>query len=621
MNYKLLFIPVLLLYFNLNAQTNLPLSQPAKRAYENGTRSLKGVPGPNYWQNSADYHLDIDFNPQTNLLTGMVEITYFNNSPDTLQQLWLKLYPNLYKKGVERNSNIPEEDLNEGLKISSIRINNVVVPTDSLLFDGTNMVALISPLEPKATINIEIKYNYILNDGYHVRTGQIRDGAFFVAYFFPRVAVYDDIDGWDKTPYKGMAEFYNDYSNFDVHISVPEDFVVWATGELKNPEEVLNQEHLERLQKAESSSEIISVVDTTDIKKRSITAGNPINTFKFSATNVTDFAFALSDYYVWESTSVLVDSVSGRRARVDAIYNPEHVGYKEWINFASRTIEAMTYRFPKIPYPYSHLSVFDGRAEMEYPMMVNGSYDEDRAYAIGIVDHEIFHSIFPFYVGTNEAKHAWMDEGWAAMGEWIISSMVDSTVVSNVGIMEYGKYSGHPQEKPIITATTELDRTSYTFNSYVKAGLGFLFLKDYIGEKAFGEAFHNYVEQWAGKHPIPEDLFFSFNESTGINLNWFWQKWFFEDDITDLGIEEVLRTSDGYLINIKNSSLRPLPIDLDLVFADGTTEKIHRNIGVWMDEELIEKVSIKTSKELKEVRLGDIHVPDKYEMNNHLILE
>ena len=400
----------------------MPTPRNIQKAYDKSTRSITGAPGKNYWQNSADYTLHIDFFPATRLLTGREDINYINNSPDTLRSILFKLYPNLYKKGSPRQASIHPEDIGDGIVIDQMTINGEPTDVSGLTIDGTNMSVKIPALIPGGNRTFSISYHYTLNKGSSNRTGEVEPNADFIAYFFPRIAVYDDIDGWNRNPYTGRPEFYNDFCHFNVFITVPKDFVVWATGDLKNCDEVFSTTYCQRIRQAEQNDAITTIIDSTDLKTGNITVGDkPQNNWHFEASTVTDFVFATSDHYLWKSTSLVVDPKTKRRTRVDAVFNPKHKDYFRVVEYARKTLDAMSYTFPAWPFPYPHETVFDGLDQMEYPMMVNDNPVEDRAESIELTDHEIFHTMFPFYMGINETKYAWMDEGWATIGEWIIS--------------------------------------------------------------------------------------------------------------------------------------------------------------------------------------------------------
>ncbi len=608
---------ILLLAVTFAGYAQLPIDASFQKAYKNGTRSMSGAPGKKYWQNTADYQIKLDFNPVTREIKGSVEMVYTNNSPDVLNEIWFKLYPNLYKKGVARKSRIKDSDLGDGVKISKVVIDGKIKDTSSLVIDGTNMHTNIKELAPGKTITIKFDYSYILNKGSHTRTGQVDDGAHFIAYFFPRVAVYDDVDGWNKIPYSGSEEFYNDFCNFKAEITVPTNYVVWATGDLLNGDEVLDKAIFKKLQQAEKSDVTIDVIDSLDLVANKVTAQNPFNTFKFEAKNIVDFALATSNHYVWKSNSLIVDPSTKRRTRVDAVYNLKHKDYKEVIDFARKTVHAMSYNFPKWPFPYSHETVFDGLDQMEYPMMVNDNPTSTKFDAITLTDHEIFHTMFPFYMGINETKYGWMDEGWATIGEWLISPMIDSTIVDEYGILPTGSSSGTKDDTPIMTPTTAIKGSGSFTNSYPKPGLGYLFIKDYLGDELFTKALHHYITLWNGKHPIPHDFFNAMNTGAGKNLDWFWKKWFFEDGVVDMGIKSVEKNDAGYLITITSKSDKPLPIDLTFTYDDGTSSKVHFSIGVWeQNSTRIFLHQLKTTKKVTRVQLLNSHVPDKDRSDN-----
>ncbi|MEJ5995867.1 M1 family metallopeptidase [Pedobacter sp. Du54] len=618
---KFFKIILIAFFFAITADAQLPVAQIFRQAYQKGTRSETGMPGKNYWQNTANYDLKINFDPLSRLVSGTVEVEYINKSPDNLTELWFKLYPNLYKKDVSRKSKISERDLGEGVAITSFDINNAPVALTNLVIEGTNMHTPTQVAAGKS-VKLKISYHYTLNKGSHIRTGQVDEGAHFIAYFFPRIAVYDDIDGWNKIPYSGDEEFYNDFCDFKVAITVPKDFAVWATGDLTNATAVFEKNISQKLQLAEKSDETINVIDSIDLAQGKVTQQKPFNTFKFSAKNVVDFAFATSNHYLWKSNSLVVDPKTGRRTRVDAVFNPKHKDYFEVIDFARKTIYAMSYTFPKWPFPYNHETVFDGLDQMEYPMMVNDNPVSSKEDAITLTDHEIFHTMFPFYMGINETKYAWMDEGWATIGEWLISPMIDSTIVDGYGVGPTGSTSGTKDDVPIITLTTDLKGSGSFTNNYPKPGFGYLFIKDYLGDKLFTKALHHYITSWQGKHPMPYDFFYSMNFGAGKNLDWFWKRWFFEDGIVDMAIKNVVQVSnDEYSIQVDNKSNKPLPIDLTITFDDGSIEKQHQSIAAWENGSSTYLSVVKTKKKIVKVVLGSSHVPDKNKSDNTFLVK
>ncbi len=589
----------------LVAQNSLPMADDIAQAFAKQTRSASGKPGPLYWQNRASYQLHVNFEPTTLEVSGTVDIAYSNNSPDTLKQAVFKLYPNLYKKGA--GGRIAAADQHDGVKILQLTAGGELTPAPEI--NGTNMVVTLPrPLLPGKTLSFSVTYSYPLNKGSHNRTGRVDDGSYFIAYFFPRIAVYDDINGWNMLPYRGSEEFYNDFCDFEATLSLPEKYVVWATGDLQNASEVLRPKIVKRLADAGKSDAVTDVIDSNDLARGEVTTPGR-HTWKFSAKNVTDFAFATSDHYLWKSSSLVVDPATKRRTRVDAVFNPEHKDYYEVIDFARKTVQAMSFTFPKWPFPYSHETVFDGLDQMEYPMMVNDNPTQKRENAITLTDHEIFHTMFPFYMGINETKYGWMDEGWATIGEWLISPMIDPMIDDDYGMSSYNRAAGTKGDLPIMTLTTLPGGNSQS-NTYGKPGMGYLFVKDLLGDKLFTKALHHYIANWNGKHPVPHDFFNSMNAGSGRDLNWFWKNWFFDNGAANLGIASVEQDGKHCVITIARKGAKFLPVDLTVTYADQTTAKFHRTVAAWQNGETTAEISFKTSRPVQKVVLGSTHIPD-----------
>ncbi|MBS1755230.1 MAG: M1 family metallopeptidase [Ferruginibacter sp.] len=616
---KYLGAPLLLFMLQYTmAQTTLPIPLNIQRAYDKGTRSMNGKPGKNYWQNHASYDIAVNFQPSTRLVSGTEEIKYTNNSPDTLKTVVFKLYPNIYKKGSPRLMNIHSDDVTDGVQIEKILADEETIDAKKYHIDATNMMVKIKPLAPGQTIKFTIGFSYTLNKKSHIRTGEVADGAYFIAYYFPRIAVYDDIDGWNMNPYLGTQEFYNDFCHFKTSITVPGNYIVWATGDLKNAADLFESKYLQRILQAQTGDAVIIIIDSNDVKTGGIVKPGNTHTWVFEADNVTDAVFALSNHYVWQSSSLVVDKATGRRTRVDAVFNPIHKDYFNVASDAHKTIEAMSYRFPKWPYPYSHETVFDGLDQMEYPMMVNDNPVEDRAESIELTTHEIFHTMFPFYMGINETKYGWMDEGWATIGEWLISPMIDSSIVDLYGVAPVENTAGNEIDMPIVTLTTQENGTAMFINSYPKPAMGYLFVKDMLGDDLFYKGLHNYFRNWAGKHPIPYDFFFSMNEGSGKNLDWFWKRWFFDDGVPDLAIAKVVEKRNKKQVTIQSKGAKPVPVDITVIYTDGSTQQFHQSIAVWEKGNTLSQVNFTSLKKIKLVKLGSSHVPDINKKDNEM---
>ena len=594
-----------------------------QNAYKNETRTLSGKPGKNYWQNRANYNISVSFDPATQLLEGKETISYENNSPDTLKQIIIRLYPDLYKKGVERLSHIAEKDLGDGVQIESFRIGGENI-TDfnnhEKEFEESTLLNILPAQQvlPHSKTNFEISWHYKVNTGSHVRTGMVDSTSYFIAYFFPRISVYDDIDGWDTWSYNGIQEFYNDFGNFNVQITVPKNYVVWATGDRQNAEDNFSKNVLNKMKTASVSTQIIHVIDSTDYTKKDVLKNDATGIWKFSANNVTDFAFALSDHYLWDASSVLVDSVTGRRTLAEAAYNKIHLDYFDVANQAHQTVFYTSHFYPKYPFPFSHITVFDGTDQMEYPMMVNDNPTETHKDAVQLTTHEIFHSYFPFFMGTNETQYAWMDEGWATIGESVISPKMgepeDEGIFSKV---RYEKISGTDECIPLITNTKLYSGAAYLANSYGKGGLCYYVLQNLLGDKLYFKALHHYMDDWHGRHPTPYDFFYSINNGSGKNLNWFWQKWFFGWEYPDLAIKKVEKNVNNTKIVIENKGGLPLPVYLNIFTKDGKKSIVKYTAEVWKNgQKEREFIISKPYASVSKIELGNEFIPDKYTSDN-----
>ena len=599
-----------------------------KKAYDNGTRTLTGKPGPKYWQNYADYNIQAEIDTSTRSIIGSETIVYKNNSPDTLRTLVFRLYQNLYKKGTFRDFPIDTVDLTNGVKIKELTINGRHIDIDSpgvkLRIYGTNMFFKPdSSIFPKQELNIECKWSFRMPLETDIRMGMIDSTSYYVGYWYPQVSVYDDIDGWDITQYTGGQEFYNNFGNFDVEIKVPKNYIVWATGLLQNPDEVLTNKYLDRIKSAETSDSVIHIITLNDLKNGDITSNNRENTWHFRAEDVTDFAFAASDHYLWDSGSLIVDSTTGRRTVVAAAYRKEALDFPHVTEIGIKALKYYSQKIPGVPFPYPKITVVNGARTggMEYPMMVNDYSAHELTRTIGVTDHEIAHTYFPFYMGINERKYAWMDEGWASTLPVGIEYDSVNEYYSRKWIAEsYEMLAGNELEIPMMTPSIFLHGYSYTVASYSKPAEAYLTLKDMLGEENFLKALHEYINRWHGKHPIPYDFFYSFNDALNENLNWYWKSWFFEPGYPDLAIKKVTVEGNEISVVIKKAGSVPVPLKVTEIYKDGTRDSLYQTAAIWKDKSEF-TIKLNSDKKLYKIILGGDQIPDIDKKNNVYILK
>jgi hypothetical protein len=319
--------------------------------------------------------------------------------------------------------------------------------------------------------------------------------------------------------------------------------------------------------------------------------------------------FNLSDHYVWDAASVVVDESTHRRASVQAAYNDTAADFRHMVRFGQHSLDWFSHNWPGVPYPYEKTTVVHGRSDMEYPMMVNDDSQADTVDSRFVVEHEIAHTYFPFYMGINETRYPMMDEGWATALEYLIG-------VADLGPERAGKAfkefrvigwatNNSPLEDlPIITPADGLTGGAWGDNAYGKAALGYLALKDLLGDAAFRAGLHGFMDRWHGKHPIPWDFFYTFNDVTGRNLDWFWNAWYFSNGFIDLAISSVTHAAGTYSVTIDNIGGMPTPVDLQAHYADGTSEVIHKTPAIWESNLRRATVSIPTRKSLETLVLN-----------------
>ncbi len=505
-------------------------------------------------------------------------------------------------------------DLNEGVVINSLFVNGESVGHSAMEYIHNDFILhLKQPLLPDEKIDLAMTWNYTINEKSHFRTGKVDSTSWFVAYFFPRIAVYDDIDGWNDFKYSGSAEFYNDYGDFNVAITVPRNFIVWATGMLQNPGEVLREKYANRYSAALTSDEIIHIVDSTECTSGQVTQPNITNTWRFKAEYVTDFAFAISDHYLWDATSLVVDENDNRRVLIDVAFNKDAGDFYNVAHVARQSIDYMSNMIPGVPFPFPNETIFNGLDAMEYPMMVNQYSSKDSVESVKITSHEIFHSYFPFYVGTNETKYAWMDEGFACLGDFLILSELLSPDVADFFYLEnYRRNAGSDVDVPIFTNSRHLTRPMYHINAYAKSAVFFYILKDLLADDGFSKTLQEYIRRWNGKHPIPYDFFNTVNDMSGQNLDYLFKPWFFEFGFVDLAIKDVTATE----IVIEKIGRYPAPVHLELFYKDGSTQTINKTAAVWKDGNRIFSIPVPAGGMIEKVELKHRLVPDADVSNN-----
>lgn len=581
-----------------------------KAAYAKGTRSMNGKPGQNYWQNHGKYNMDIKVDAETKVVSGKEEILYSNNSSDTLKNLAIRFVNNLHKPTSPRSGAVSEDFLSTGLNIIAFSVNGETYKVDSKSWGTVGNVPLRKPLLPKSKITVKIEWDYPLSKE-SGREGQIDPNSFFVAYSYPRISVYDDYNGWDRIPHTDRAEFYNDFNDYEFSIKAPKNYVVYATGDFLNPDEVLQPEISARLKKSYNGDEVIHIATEQEMKDGKVTQQKDWNTWKFAVNHITDVTFALSNHYVWDGASVIVDKKTSRRSSAQAAYNP--TTGKDFVNSVKYNLNALDWfsnNWPGIPYPYVKTIAFQGFADMEYPMMVNDSQFGDPVFAQLVQDHEVAHTYFPFYMGINETRYAYMDEGWATTFEYLIGiaehgKQAADDFYKKFRVDEYINDKSTEEDQPVISMSDQVSGAGYGNNSYGKASLSYLALKDMLGDDLFKKALHTYMSNWNGKHPIPWDYFNSMNAGSGQDLNWFFQNWFFTNNYLDLAISKVTPAQGKSTVAVKNVGGFVIPFDVVVTYDDGKVNTIHQTPAVWKANQKEVNIMVNTTKKITSISLDN----------------
>ncbi|MFH2141224.1 MAG: M1 family metallopeptidase, partial [Bacteroidota bacterium] len=562
------------LWFNIYSQDKelyLPLEY--QKSYKNNTRSFSGNPGENYWQNKAVYNIEVEYNPATRKVKGKSNIVYKNNSPDQIFNIVLSNKQNLFKNGNIRDKSVDARDINDGVQIENIYINNEKneLP-DSLIEQSGTLMTIFLPfyLMPSETIEFDIAWSYILPLYTKIRTGVVDSNSAFIAYWFPQIAIYDDISGWDMLQYDGFHEPNNEFSDFNVKIKVPDNYLVWATGTLQNYSELLNDKFLSRYKQAIISDSISHIIRANEINEK-ISKNNPANenVWHFKAENISDFAFAVSKKSCWDITTI--ENNQNERTIIQSVYKPKSKYFTEAVELGKKTIEYLSEDYPAINYPFQQMTIFNGFGGMEFPMITNIRDCESRTELVFVISHEITHNYFPFYVGTNSMKYAWMDELWAMFLPKEFQLNEDTGCYSPANsVFCLSEYSGTSMNTPLMTPSVYMMGYEAAISSYYQPEMAFYFLRDIIGKETFEKALKEFINNWKYKHPSPYDLFYTFNRVSGKDLNWYWNDWFFEFGHPDLAINNVELIDKKLNIKIENKGKLPLPVSLTIVLKNDT---------------------------------------------------
>jgi hypothetical protein len=601
----------------------------------NDVRSASGEPGPKYWQNRADYKISCTLDTTKHSVSGDVEINYTNNSPDNLKFLWLQLDQNIYRKdsrataitttsgGRWANSMFTEGDV---IKSISVEYNGKTFTPKTITSDTRMQVWLTDALKSSGgKIKLSVKFEFIVPEYGSDRMGRLKTkngNIYEVAQWFPRLAVYDDIQGWNTLPYIGQGEFYLEYGDIDFTVTAPSNLIVVGSGELQNPQECYTAEQMKRWAAAKASDKTVIIRSDKEVNDKNSRPQTATTTWKFKIQNTRDVAWAASRAFVQDAAKINLPS--GKKSMAISVYPVESIAKDGWqrsTEMVKGSIEHYSKTWFEFPYPCA-TNVAGIVGGMEYPGIVFCSSGSSGEGLWGVTDHEFGHTWFPMIVGSNERKYAWMDEGF--------NTFINdgSTEAFNNGEFKAGGFFGDPNSEFLVKISfgekmdelnTVPDAIGEGMNlgiaAYSKPGQMLTALRDVVlGKERFNAAFREYISRWAFKHPTPWDFFHTMENVSGEDLGWFWRAWVFNNWKLDQSVKTVTyqdnKPEKGAKITIENLEKMPMPVTVLVKESNGKEQRIELPVEIWQRGKEWTFVAPTTS-EIKEVILDpDKKLPD-----------
>ena len=608
----------------------LPLLPPGSEY-----RTATGEPGPAYWQNQSDYVIDVALADKQNLIKGVVSVTYTNNSPKALASLWMQLEQNVFKKdskgvlsGLFLYKNPAEKTADGGFEIEDIQLTGGnAAKIKYNIYDTRMQLHLPALLQSGQKVTFRIKYQYHFPVNYKNADFQVnrtdllptKNGDIYaVAQWYPRMYVLDDVEGWNTLPYLGNGEFYLDFGNFRVNITLPSAYIVEASGDLLNPEEVLTPVALKRLQAAHESETPVMIRSAKEVSEASSRPSAPTCTWKFRMDNTRDFAWTASKSFIWEALSFKLSS--GKRVMGSSLYPVESAKKKSWLRsseYVKFTLQYFSEKWHEYPFNKA-VNVASNLDGMEYPGLVFCAAKDTGNMYWAVVNHELGHNWFPMTVGSNERKYAWMDEGFNLFldmmatkdfnkGEFIGYAEIDSARMTLFA----------DKLLPIVSRPDAIPGNQVYPIEYQKTAYLLALLRNHIlGPDRFDPAFRKYINDWAFKHPTPWDFFRSIDSSTGEDLTWFWKSMFLENYRLDQGITKVEARGGKTLITIENKERAAMPLVVEITYKSGAKEQRTFPVEIWQYTGVYTFEADKTEPVAKVVIDPDDIYPDVNKVNN-----
>ena len=594
-----------------------PIDIPAayQRAVDTNSRSADGSPGPDYWQNTGTYSLHAEIDPESHMLYASSEVTYTNNSPDELQVIVVELAQNLHKEGT------PKKDITEitgGKQMTGIVMNGEEMEETTMaqrwtqgssgyILDGTRLY--LFPEEnfaPGETINFKFEWSFeIPQEGASGRMGRSRDNLYFIAYWYPQIAVYDDVYGWFDDHFLGNAEFYHKFSDYELSVTMPREWIVMGTGQFLNPEETLSERTLQRYNEALETDETHLIADFDELQDATLEGDNGKLTWKFRADNIRDVAFSATLESRWEGSRTPVGDLNGDGntdyTRINTFYRESAPLWEEQTDYARHSITFLS-DYTGLPYPWPHMTSVEGAdiigGGMEFPMMtIIGDYNQAGAVRLyGVTAHELAHMWFPMILSTNERRYTWIDEGYTTFHTNEANKDYFEDRFTNQDVFGgYLQIAGTDLEGEIMRwSDFHYPGPAYGVASYPKMGSVLIALRGVLGDEVFMEAHRELIQRWKYKHPYPWDIFRTIEDVSGKDLSWFWRAWLYETWALNQSIADVYTDGNETVIVIEDIGNIPMPVHLYIELEDGSSLREYIDVEHWLSGHRTKEVRIQT---------------------------
>ncbi len=609
-----------------------------RAAVENETRTQDGRPGRDYWQNRSSYQITATLDPETGWLEGDETIVYENRSPENLRVVALNLYQNIHSKGAARSEPL---EVTGGIILGDVTVGGVSLETPiqdrgpGYEVTGTVMaIRLPEVLRAGESIEISLEWRMLIPQNGAGRMGHSDREMYFVAYWFPKMAVFDDLRGWDAEDYLGGAEFYDGFGDYDVTLRVPEGWTVMGTGTLLNPDAVLTEDVRGRMAIAAESDTIVHLISRADrrngVATPSATSADGLE-YHFSASNVRDFTWTTSDVQLWDATSAVVPDRDGDgapdRVLIHSFWRDDRA--PKWSRqalYGKHSIEHHS-EFTGVAYPWPHMTSVEGAdiigGGMEFPMLtLIGPYITGSAEDLyNVTAHELAHMWVPMIVGSNERRYAWMDEGSTTfLEDQARPHYWPGTDADSIEARNYVRVAASGLEGSMMTHGDYYEPgPAYGTASYPKPATLLVVLRSMLGEEVFMEAYRSFLVDWSFKHPAPWDLFNTFERVSGQDLDWFWQSWYFETWILDHAVKEVRPDeASGTIVVISDLGWVPMPVSVRIWTQRGGSIDMQIPVEEWLGGKTEFELEVSASAgEVLRVQIDpDNLLPDAHPENN-----